>query len=275
MDPAWDMDPRHVPFYQSTLEKLLKREILSRDSRILVVCAGKLDKSIFEHLGFTNVVMSNVDTRPQPGVFAPFEWSFQDTENLTYPDDSFDFCIVSSGLHHCQSPHKGLLEMYRVSRKGIVVLEPCDNFTTRLGVWLGFGQDYEIASVADEGWNCGGVRNTSVPNYIYRWSERDVIKTINTYAPYAKAKFLFFYALRIPWAQFHLRKNKLPLILMYLAAPFLYLFTFLFPSESNNFAFVVLRPPMPQSLHPWLKMTEKGPDINREYVENTLFKGRS
>ena len=103
---------------------------------------------MLEDLGFTDVVISNVDTRTTSAAFAPFEWSFQDAEDLTYPDDSFDFCIVHSGLHHCKSPHEALLEMYRVSRQGVLVFEPCDNLTTRIGVWLGIGQEYEIAAVA-------------------------------------------------------------------------------------------------------------------------------
>jgi SAM-dependent methyltransferase len=268
------MDPSHAPFYTSTLKELLRRNTLSLDSRILVACAAKLDKLVFQELGFTNVIMSNLDTRAPTGAFAPFEWHYEDVENLTYPDDSFDFCIVHLGLHHCQSPHKGLLELYRVSRNGVLVVEPCDNFTTRVGVWLGFGQDYEIASVADDGWRNGGFRNTSIPNYIYRWSAREVIKTISTYAPHTRPRFLFFYSLCIPWLQLRLRRNKLPWILMSLAAPFLYLLTFLFPSESNNFAFVTLKPP-PESLHPWLKRSEQGPEIDREYVEQVLFRGRS
>jgi hypothetical protein len=165
--------------------------------------------------------------------------------------------------------------MYRVSRKGVLVFEPCDNFITRVGVWLGFGQDYEIAAVADDGWHNAGIRNTSVPNYIYRWTEREVIKTVSTYAPYTRPRFEFFYALRIPWPHFHMMKNQLLYILMCVLAPFLHLFTFIFPRESNNFAFAVLKPPMPESLHPWLIMTENGPVINREYVERTLYKKKS
>jgi SAM-dependent methyltransferase len=250
----------------------MRRNVLTLDARILVVCGGILDKTVLEDLGFTDVVISNVDTRTSSTAFAPFEWSFQDAEDLAYPDDSFDFCIVHSGLHHCKSPHKALLEMYRVSRKGVVVFEPCDNLTTRIGVWLGIGQEYEIAAVAGNDYRHGGVRNTSIPNYVYRWTERDVVKTVNTYAPHTKTQFLFFYALRIPWLQFRMRKNRFVYLLMIIASPFLHLFTWLFPKESNNFGFAVIKAPATQSLHPWLHAKEGLPDINREYVEALLYK---
>ena len=50
--------------------------------------------------------------------------------------------------HHCHSPHRGLLEMYRVARRGVLAFEPRDTRLVRLGVRLGFGQEYEIAAVA-------------------------------------------------------------------------------------------------------------------------------
>lgn len=267
------MEPNHDRFYLDTLRTLLRRNVLSLDSRVLVVCAGLFDKAALERLGFTNVVMSNVDTRTARTEFAPYDWSFQDAESLTYSDDSFDIALVHSGLHHCRSPHKALLEMYRVARKGVIVFEPCDNWTTRLGVRFGVGQDYEIAAVAGNGYCHGGVRNTPIPNYVYRWTERDVRKTINTFAPYRTDQFLFFYGLRIPWLQLQMRKRKLFYILMRVASPVLHVFTWLFPKESNNFCFAVVKAPMPDALHPWLVMTESGPDINREYVESSLYQG--
>jgi ubiquinone/menaquinone biosynthesis C-methylase UbiE len=52
--------------------------------------------------------------------FAPFSWSFQDAEQLSFEDEAFDYVFVHAGLHHCASPHRALLEMYRVARRGIM-----------------------------------------------------------------------------------------------------------------------------------------------------------
>ena len=67
----------------------------------------------------------------------PVSWSFQDAERLEFDDGEFNMVLVHSGLHHAQSPHRALLEMYRVARTGIVCFEPIDNPVTRLGVRLG------------------------------------------------------------------------------------------------------------------------------------------
>ncbi len=75
----------------------------------------------------------------------------QDVERLGFTDRAFDFVVVHQGLHHCHSPHRGLLEMYRVARRGVLAFEPRDTRLVRLGVRLGFGQEYEIAAVAENG----------------------------------------------------------------------------------------------------------------------------
>ena len=99
------------------------------------------------------------------------------------PTTSFDVCVVHQGLHHCRSPHRGLLEMYRVARRGLVMFEPQDTVLTRLGVRLGVGQRYELAAVADNDLRWGGVQNTDVPNFVYRWTEREVRKTLGLVRP--------------------------------------------------------------------------------------------
>ena len=262
------MDP-HYDFYRKTLISLLKNGHLSLDSRVLVVCGGQGDADVFRSLGFKNVVISNVDTRTEPHAFAPFEWNFQDAEALGYADNSFDFCVVHSGLHHCESPHKGVLEMYRVSRIGILAFEPLDNVTTRIGVRLGFGQEYEIAAVvAENGFTYGGVRNTQIPNYVYRFTEREVVKTISSFAPYGNNRFLFYYALRIPWGRFRVMRNRLLGGVLMAAAPLLKLAALAFPRESNNFAFAVLKPSLPREMHPWLRSDGDTIALNREWVQS-------
>ena len=101
---------------------------------------------------------------------------------------------LSHGLHHCHSPHRGLLELYRVARQGVLVFEPRDTALVRLGVRLNLGQKYEVAAVSHNGLSAGGVGNSQIPNYIYRWSEREVEKTILSYAPYGQPRFRFLCA---------------------------------------------------------------------------------
>ncbi|MHC5537866.1 class I SAM-dependent methyltransferase [Singulisphaera rosea] len=256
----------HDGFYRDTLADLLSRGDLSRDSRILVVCGGTLDRDVLVDLGFTDVVISNLDTRTAPSAFAPFEWSLQDLEDLNFADNSFDFVIVHSGLHHCRSPHKGLLEMYRVASRGVIAFEPLENWTTRLGVRLGFGQEYEIAAVADNSYRFGGVRNTQVPNFVFRFTEREVLRTIKTYAPHVQTDFRFYYGLRMPWARFKQSRNRLRYMLALAAYPALKAMTTVFRRECNNFAFTVLKSPEHAALQPWLKMEENQVIFNQEWI---------
>ncbi len=60
--------------------------------------------------------------------------------------------MVHAGLHHCGSPHRALLEMYRVARKAAVVFEARDSLMMRSAVALGFTNDFELEAVSSEGY---------------------------------------------------------------------------------------------------------------------------
>ncbi len=239
-------------FYIDTLRELLARGALRRDMKVLVVCAGEYDRQVLRECGFTDVTLSNLDAKIRGESVAPFAWSFQDAERLEFDDGEFDMVLVHSGLHHAQSPHRALLEMYRVARTGIVCFEPIDNPVTRLGVRLGLGQEYEVAAVAGTGYRFGGQRNTPIPNYVYRWTRREVEKTVLAFAPVAKHRFFYFYALRVPWFRSQMLTRRILAAVFLALTPLAWCATRLFPRLSNNFAFVVLKPNLPDDLHPWL-----------------------
>jgi len=253
-------------FYAAVIETLLKKHILEREMKILIVCGGDTDKNVLYKSGFQCVVVSNLDTRMTENEFFPFEWSFQDAENLTFADGSFDFCIVHSGLHHCYSPHRALLEMYRVAHKGILLFEPYDNLLTRLGLRLHIGQEYEHAAVFYNACAYGGVKNSWIPNYVYRWTEEEITKTITAAAPYAQHRFQFIYETRIPWQQLKGRKKKLAFYLVALSMPILKALCLLFPKQSNNFAAVILKPDLPRDLHPWFLWEENQLKLNETWL---------
>jgi lipopolysaccharide/colanic/teichoic acid biosynthesis glycosyltransferase/ubiquinone/menaquinone biosynthesis C-methylase UbiE len=241
-------------FYLDVLRDLLRTGVLHRDMEILVVCGGKVDRAVLAACGFRRVVISNIDVATGGTDFAPFTWSYQDAERLTYADESFDFCLVHSGLHHCYSPHRAMLEMYRVARVGLLLFEPYDNLITRLGVRLRIGQEYEHASVFCNRYDHGGVANTPIPNYVYRWTEKEIVKTVQTFAPHARHDIRFIHKMRIPWTQLRKRRNRALYGIVRLAQPALKLLETSAPRQSNNFAALVLKPELPQALHAWLRM---------------------
>lgn len=254
------------PFYASTVRRLLREGMLSTDTRVLVACGGPFDRDVLHSLGFRDVTISNLDERLTGTEFAPFAWSSQDVEQLTFADDEFDFAIVHNGLHHCFSPHRGLLELYRVSRYGVLVFEPRDTLLVRLGMRLGFGQTYEVAAVSHHGLRFGGAGNTDIPNYIYRWTEREVEKAIASYAPLGRHRFVYTYALRVPWSRVRTMRNRVLAAGIIASLPVLRLVLRLFPRQANGFAFAIQKPRLPEDLHPWLKAKDGRVVVDRGWV---------
>jgi SAM-dependent methyltransferase len=259
--------PIEDTFYPDTLVDLVQRGVLSRDMRLLVACGGTYDRDVLIGLGFANVTISNLDTRLRGDEFAPYSWSSQDVENLTFSDGEFDFALVHNGLHHCFSPHRGLLELYRVARLGVLAFEPRDTFLVRLGVKLNFGQQYEIAAVSHNGLEFGGVGNTRIPNYVYRWTEREFEKTIESYAPYGQHRFFYRYAMRVNWSRLRGMRNKVFALTVIASLPLMRVVFSVFPRQANGFAFAVQKPQLPAQLHPWLKLTDGQVSPNRAWLD--------
>lgn len=237
-----EQDNQSEAFYVEVLKAALADGALGPEDRVLVVCGSVRDEASLREAGVKNFEMSNIGGDAEV-----------DVENLSYPDGAFDAVIVHSGLHHCASPHRGLLEMYRVARRCIILFEPADNLVTRLGQKFGIGQTYEFAAVQGNRLECGGWRNTSVPNWVYRFTASEIRQTINCAAPFGPHRFTFHYRTRIPWRQLRARRDKLPLILAAMAAPVLRLLDVIGPVASNNLAAVIVKPSLPAKKFPWVE----------------------
>jgi ubiquinone/menaquinone biosynthesis C-methylase UbiE len=245
-------------FYRRVLERLLEESPIERDMTVLVVAGGAADRDALHSLGFEYVTITNVDESVAAEHLAPYTWSYQDAENLDYPDESFDVAIVSAGLHHCRSPHRALLELYRVARVAAVALESRDSSLMRLAVRLGAVDEYELAAVADNGLEAGGVANTSTPNFVYRWTEREVEKTISSFAPHVRHHIRFFREFELPEALVEIDRGARARVLR-LAAPIVTGVTRVLPSQANLFAFAIEKPRQPEDLQPWMRLEEGEP----------------
>jgi hypothetical protein len=80
--------------------------------------------------------------------------------------------------------------MYRVARKTAIAFESRDSLLMRIAVKLGFTMDYETDCVTPDG--KGGVAESGIPNFVYRWTEREVWKAIATFDPARKPRIEFF-----------------------------------------------------------------------------------
>ena len=241
-------------FYESFLSLCLNKSLFSREDSVLVICGGERDRQAFELLGMGDVTISNLDERHQAKQFAPYEWSFQDAENLDFEDASFDVVVVHAGLHHCYSPHKAILEMYRVAQKALVLVEPCDSWFTRAGVLLGIGQEYEHAAVYFNDCKYGGVKNRPIPNYISRFTSREIKNTINCAHPEKPHRFLVRTRFLVPVTQLQGRRHWIFRIIVILAKLVEKIATrFL----SNQIAVAIAKPGSDE-FHPWFYKDEEG-----------------
>ncbi len=242
-----EQDNQSEAFYVEVITAALADGALRPDDRVLVVCGSVRDDASLKEAGLRNFEMSNIGGDVEV-----------DVENLPYPEGSYDAVIVHSGLHHCASPHRGLLEMYRVAKRCILLFEPADNLVTWLGQKLGIGQTYEFAAVQCNRLQCGGWRNTSAPNWVYRFNASEIRQTINCAAPFGPHRFRFHYRTRVPWRQLRVRRNKIPFVMAMFAAPVLRLLDALGPVASNNLATVIVKPDLPLEKFPWLEQHAKG-----------------
>lgn len=225
-------------FYRDVLRKLISAGLLSTADTVLVVCGGPLDEAVMREVGFASYVISGLDGAAER----------QDAERLTFADGSFDVVIAHAGLHHCHSPHRALLEMYRVARKAAIAFEARDSLLMRTAVRLGLTVDYEIDSVTADG--KGGVAESGVPNFVYRWTEREVFKAIASFDPRREPKIEFFYDLRLPILRFERSGNRTMRRIGAMIAPLSRLFAVALPSQCNEFAFAVAKT---GERHPWIR----------------------
>ena len=247
-------------------EKILERYIENKAASILVLAAGKNDLLVFSKLGFKNVTFSNLDERFNINTFIPYKWSKQNAEALTFEDNKFDYVIEHEGLHHCFSPHKALLEMYRVSKKGVLCFESSDNFLMKFCIKFKMAFKYELNAVIGNNFLYGGVANTEIPNYVYRWTENEIKKTINCYAPYSEHVIYFDYDLNLP---IYLKKN---LFLKFIFSAFGYILKIFLPKQLNLFSFFILKPNLFEESFEWISYNNREIKLDKSWIKKNSTK---
>ena len=250
-------------FYKKKLNKLIR----DREAKILIVAGGQFDKKVFMDLGFNNVILSNIDSRMNDSQYYPFQWSFQDAENLTFKDNEFDYSVIHAALHHCKSPHKALLEMYRVSKKGVLSFESKDSILMKLAVKFNLTYQYELPAVFYNDMKHGGVTNTEIPNFVYRWTEYEIEKTVNCYAPFSKHKIKYFYDFSFPKFESQFFMKNLFLFILKI------LLNLVPKNQGNLFAFFIEKPNLYRDSFPWISFKKNKLSLNKKWLKNNwMFK---
>tara|TARA_A100001015_G_scaffold288585_1_gene359579 strand:+ start:326 stop:997 length:672 start_codon:yes stop_codon:yes gene_type:complete len=218
-------------FYQKQLIKYIK----NKDAKILVLGAGTLDKNVFKTLKYKNVTYSNIDNTNENNLNF-----FTNIHEIKLKDNEFDYCVAHACIHHSSKPHNAILELYRVSRRGSLIIESSDSLLSQIACKLNFSEEYELSAVK-KNITSGGVDNSNVPNYVYRWTEREVSKLIKSYKPKFKHRILFDYGHNIKFS------NSVIVKLIF------YIFFFFFKKQQNLFSIFIDKEFTKNNLNDWIK----------------------
>jgi SAM-dependent methyltransferase len=171
--------------FRAVFLRHLKTCHMDTNEKLLVIGGSWQDAELLMGAGFENITVSNFQIEPEEDAYSNLGAKVKrlaiDAEQMDLPDGSFDCVFAHEVLHHCRSPHRTLCEMLRVARKHVVVLEPNDSFSMRVLTWAGFSFPFEIFSVVYHGYEGGGVRDSCIPNFIYRWNANELRKTVSSY----------------------------------------------------------------------------------------------
>ncbi|MDZ7576935.1 MAG: class I SAM-dependent methyltransferase [Candidatus Nanopelagicales bacterium] len=150
----------------TALRILNERQSAHLQSSVLVVCGGVGGEgSFFANRGYADVTVSDISPlalemceRLDPRL----KTLELNAESMNLPDKSFDLVVVQDGLHHLPRPVLGLTEMLRVSRRGVVVIEPHYGCAGNL-----IGTRWE--------------RHGDTVNFVFRWSRQSFEQVVRSY----------------------------------------------------------------------------------------------
>lgn len=242
---------RQMNFYVDTLRSLKDKGVLKADDHVLVLAGGSHDRASLLEAGFSQVVISNLEYHAGETNYAPFQWVRLDAEKIEQSDDSFDWVIIHAGLHHLGVPAQGVCEMFRVCRKGILCFEARDSLAMRLAQRVSLSSDYELESAFLSDGQSGGYRNGPIPNYVYRWTEREFEKVIKSFYPAYQVEFYFFYGLSVPLQRFMMARSLVRRAIGRLLHSLSGILPWIFPRQGNQFGMVAVKT---NRLQPWLTM---------------------
>lgn len=115
-------------------------------------------------------------------------YSRENVESLSFDDESYDFVLCKETFHHLPRPYIGLYEMLRVSKVGIILIEPYDRFINASPVEI-FG-NWVLKKIK------GRMHDLYEPsgNYKYSISKREIEKiALGLNLPQIAFKFLSDY----------------------------------------------------------------------------------
>jgi SAM-dependent methyltransferase len=164
------------------LRKCVEEAGIDVDSTVLVIGGRQDDVECLRRCGFHRITVSTLDGVPdEPEAPGDLPVVAADAEDIRLPDGSYDVVFVHEVIHHCRSPHRAMCEMLRVARSHVVMMEPNESAFTRLLTWMQLSFPFELWAVIDHKYVSGGVRDSQIPNFIFRWNKNELEKLTWTF----------------------------------------------------------------------------------------------
>ncbi|MCF7907814.1 MAG: class I SAM-dependent methyltransferase [Candidatus Omnitrophica bacterium] len=164
---SFDAFFQKIPFLW--LKKLLDRNNIDLNEKSVLIAGCGIGRDIYhlqDFYKFDRLYASDISIDSLKSTISSFPLAkgvIVDNQRLGLETDSVDYVFVGTSLHHLKEPLRGLYELLRVAKKGLIVMEPNDTWLTRLFEKLGLAQEYEIEH----------------KNYVYRFRKREVAKISN------------------------------------------------------------------------------------------------
>ena len=180
------------------------------DQSVLIVGGSAADEQLLRQVGFKDILNSNLPTdmdrlngeewraAPKPSIWRwmPSRWICRPIPMILC--SPLKFCITAA--RHTRR----LCEMLRVSRRYVVFMEPNDSAAMNALVKMNFSFPYELPAVIAHDYQSGGLRDSNIPNFIYRWNRHEVVKTVSSCIPER-----MFYVRAHPYWDFSVTKEEL------------------------------------------------------------------
>lgn len=167
--------------YARLLRSYVGRGVIGRHDKVFVQFAGGFDERVCAEAGLVNCTFGNV--APNTHSTGSTTAGRFDAHRMPQADGEFDHVFAHAGLHHCSRPHEALHEMYRLARKTVIFIENQDSAMMRAATRAGVVSWFELPAVVDGGYTSGGVDGSGVPNFVYRWTRREVEKAVASFDP--------------------------------------------------------------------------------------------
>lgn len=117
-----------IHYYNNLFFKLIAPIAIANEQWLTVGDCTGIDAAFLKKQG-VKATATDLNDRILSGIKAQGyidDFDVQNVEKLTYSDDSFDFVCCKEAYHHFPRPAIGFYEMLRVSKKGLILLEPND-----------------------------------------------------------------------------------------------------------------------------------------------------